>query len=90
MRRIKQSCFNHTTVSSRHSVRHAISSRYSVKLLAALGTEVMLGLDTDNDNKPDVLDFDGVQQLYAKTDGAEISGTVHFLTRTARTSSKLN
>ena len=44
-----------------------------------VGSTVYLGLDRDNDNKPDVLDFDGVQQLHAKTDGTELHGTVPFM-----------
>ena len=44
-----------------------------------VGSTVYLGLDRDDDNKPDVLDFDGVQQLHAKTDGTELHGTVPFM-----------
>ncbi len=50
-----------------------------VQSVSFIGKEVFLGLDSDNDNKPNVLDFDGVQQLYAKTDGTELSGAVPFM-----------
>lgn len=44
-----------------------------------VGATATFGFDIDNDNKPDVLDFDGVQQLYAHTDGAKLSGAVPFM-----------
>ena len=44
-----------------------------------MGAEATFGLDIDNDNKPDVLDFDGVQQLYAAESGTVLSGEVPFM-----------
>ena len=44
-----------------------------------VGREVVLELDSNNDNKPDILDFDGVQQLYARTSGTKLSGDVPFM-----------
>lgn len=48
-----------------------------------IGKVVRLGFDDDNDNKPDVLDFDGVQQLYINTAGDSASGTVPFMVLSA-------
>ncbi len=44
-----------------------------------MGAEATFGTDIDNDNKPDVLDFDGVQQLYATESGTVLSGEVPFM-----------
>ena len=44
-----------------------------------VGAEATFGIDIDNDNKPDVLDFDGVQQLYAAESGTVLSGEVPFM-----------
>ena len=44
-----------------------------------VGSEILLGLDSNSNNKPDVLDFDNVQHLYSETDGTELHGTVPFM-----------
>ena len=44
-----------------------------------IGKVIRLGFDDDNDNKPDVLDFDGVQQLYINFSGGSASGVVPFM-----------
>ena len=44
-----------------------------------VGNVIRLGFDDDNDNKPDVLDFDGVQQLYINSSGGNASGVVPFM-----------
>ena len=44
-----------------------------------VGNVIRLGFDDDNDNKPDVLDFDGVQQLYINSSGSEVAGVVPFM-----------
>ena len=44
-----------------------------------VGNVIRLGFDDDNDNKPDVIDFDGVQQLYINSAGGSASGTVPFM-----------
>ena len=44
-----------------------------------VGSEVILTLDNDDDNKPDIFDFDGVQQLHSSTSGSELSAAVPFM-----------
>ena len=44
-----------------------------------IGKVIRLGFDDDNDNKPDVLDFDGVQQLYINSSGGSASGVIPFM-----------
>ena len=46
-----------------------------------IGSEVILTLDNDNDNdnKPDIFDFDGIQQLHSSTSGSELSAAIPFM-----------
>ncbi len=57
----------------------SISSDTPSSSTSFVGASVKLGFDEDNDNKPDVLDFDGVEQLYINSSGSTVSGAVPFM-----------
>ena len=46
---------------------------------AIVGSEITLALDINNNNKPDVLDFDDVQHLHSSTSGTELNAVVPFM-----------
>ncbi len=44
-----------------------------------IGKEITLALDNDNDSKPDILDFDGVQQLHALNSAESLDASIPFM-----------
>ena len=44
-----------------------------------IGQEVILTLDGDNDEKPDVLDFDGAEQLHASNSAENLDASIPFM-----------
>ena len=69
-----------STLSSSTSPNNTTNPNDSTSVSAGVvGREAVLKLDSNNDNKPDILDFDGVQQLYAAASGTELSGEIPFM-----------
>ena len=44
-----------------------------------VGSEIILALDINGNNKPDVFDFDKVQQLHSSTSGTELHAAIPFM-----------
>ena len=44
-----------------------------------VGQELTLAIDSDNDSKPDILDFDGVEQLHALNSAESIDAAIPFM-----------
>lgn len=55
------------------------SSKSSSAVESIIGSKIILGLDSSNNDKPNILDFDGIQQLHSTSSGTEIHATVPFM-----------